>query len=449
MERSIRYAARALTAKYRLRVSIAPHLDRVVGVPGVAFTAFNCIVGVGIFSLPGLVAGVLGPAAIVAYLVCAVLIALVGLCFAEAGSRVTGSGGLYAYAGAAFGPVVGGVVGMLQLFANAVGSAAALARFFIDTVSSIWPAFGHAGASIALLVAIYTTLALVNMAGTRDGARLTVVLGILKLAPLLTIIAFGAFVAEPANLAWRAMPSVGQIGDGALILVLAFIGIETGLGLSGETHDPARTVPRAIALALGVVTALYIALQLTAQGVLGAALAGSTAPLADVAGALFGPSGASLLLLATCVSVGGYMVADMLSSPRGAYALAEAGQFPRWVAYVHPTRHTPVAAIALYATMVVLVAATGSFRQIAVLAVAGTLAMYLIVCLGVLRLRAKGIADAGAPFIAPGGPVVPFAAAAIIVCLLSTLAWGELAAGFVFIGITAAIFMLRGRNTGP
>lgn len=116
-----------------------PHLDRVVGVPGVAFSAFNCIVGVGIFSLPGLVAGVLGPAAILAYLVCAVLIGLVGLCFAEAGSRVTGSGGLYAYAGAAFGPVVGGVVGMLQLFANAIGSAAALARFFIDTLASIWP----------------------------------------------------------------------------------------------------------------------------------------------------------------------------------------------------------------------------------------------------------------------------------------------------------------------
>lgn len=421
-------------------MSQAPHLDRVVGVPGVAFTAFNCIVGVGIFSLPGLVAGVLGPAAIVAYLVCALLIALVGLCFAEAGSRVTGSGGLYAYAGAAFGPVVGGVVGMLQLFANAIGSAAALARFFLDTLAGIWPAMGQRGAGIALLVAIYATLALVNIAGTRDGARLTVVLGILKLAPLLAIIAFGVFAIQPDNLAWPAMPSVARIGDGALILVLAFIGIETGLGLSGETRDPARTVPRAIALALGVVATLYIALHLTAQGVLGAALAGSTAPLADVAGALFGPRGASLLLLATCVSVGGYMVADMLSSPRSAFALAEAGQFPRWVASIHPTRHTPVVAIALYATAVVLVAATGSFRQIAVLAVAGTLVMYLIVCLGVLRLRAKGVAQAGTPFVAPGGPIVPGAATVMAVWLLSTLAWRELAAGGVFIAGSSAIF---------
>lgn len=426
-------------------MSEAPHLDRVVGVPGVAFTAFNCIVGVGIFSLPGLVAGVLGPAAIVAYLVCAVLIALVGLCFAEAGGRVTGSGGLYAYAGAAFGPVVGGVVGMLQLFANAIGSAAALARFFLDTLAGIWPAIGSTGAGIALLVAIYTILALVNIAGTRDGTRLTVALGMLKLAPLLAIIGFGVFAIYPANLAWPAMPTVGQIGDGALILVLAFIGIETGLGLSGETRDPARTVPRAIALALGVVATLYIALQLTAQGTLGAKLAGSAAPLADVAGALFGPWGSSLLLIATCVSVGGYMVADMLSSPRSLYALAEAGQFPRSVAYIHPTRHTPVVAIALYGTAVVLVAATGSFKQIAVLAVAGTLVMYLIVCLGVLRLRARGVAEAGPPFVAPGGMLVPLAAVAMIVWLLSTLAWRELAAGCLFIALTAAIFTAHER----
>ena len=421
----------------------APHLDRVVGVSGVAFTAFNCIVGVGIFSLPGLVAGVLGPTAIIAYLVCAVLIGLVGLCFAEAGSRVSGSGGLYAYAGAAFGPVVGGVAGALSLLAGAIGSAAALARFFIDTLAVNWPALGHSGAGIALLVAIYATLALVNIAGTRDGARLTVTLGILKLVPLLAIIGFGIFAIHPANLAWPAMPPIGKVGDGALILFLAFMGIETGLGLSGEVRDPARTIPRAIALALGVVTMLYIALQLTAQGVLGPALAGASTPLADVAGALFGPRGSSLLLLTTTVSIGGYMVADMLASPRAVYALAEAGQLPRWVAQIHPARHTPAVAIGLYATAVVLVSASGSFRQLVVLTVAGTLLLYLIVCLGVLRLRARAVVQAGAPFIAPGGPVVPIAAAGIIMWLLSTLAWRELIAGVAFVLVAAAIYAAR------
>ncbi|WP_430388365.1 APC family permease [Blastomonas fulva] len=424
-------------------VRAKPHLDRVVGVPGIAFAAFNCIVGVGIFSLPGLVAGLLGPAAIIAYLVCAVLICLLGLCFAEAGSRVKASGGLYAYAGAAFGPVVGGVAGMLALFAGAIGSAAALARFFIDTLAALWPMLGNGGASLALLSAIYATLAVVNISGARDGARLTVTIGVVKLMPLLSIVLFGAFAIEPGNLAWPAIPPADKVGQGAMMLVLAFLGVECGLGLSGETRDPARTIPRALALALGGVAVLYIALQITAQGVLGPALAGTATPLADVAGKLFGPMGASLLLLATAMSIGGFIVADMFSSPRTAFALAEAGQLPRWIARIHPTRHTPSNAITLYATAVVLVSASGSFKQLVVLTVSGTLLLYLIVCLGVLRLRALDVRQAGTPFVAPGGALVPVAAAGIIVWLLSTLEARELLTGSAFVLVTAAIYQVR------
>src|SRR5260370_14807775 len=94
-------------------VPAAPSLKRVIGVGVLAFSSFNNIVGSGIFALPALVAALLGPAAILSYLVCAVLISLVGLCFAEVGSRVTSAGGLYAYARVPFGPVVGGVAGTL------------------------------------------------------------------------------------------------------------------------------------------------------------------------------------------------------------------------------------------------------------------------------------------------------------------------------------------------
>lgn len=81
-----------MTTKTGAYPTISP-LPRVIGVSGVAFTAFNCVVGVGIFGLPGLVAGALGSAAIFAYLV---LIGLIALCLAEAGSRVSDAGGLYA-----------------------------------------------------------------------------------------------------------------------------------------------------------------------------------------------------------------------------------------------------------------------------------------------------------------------------------------------------------------
>src|SRR6185369_13212752 len=180
------------------------------------------------------------------------------------------------------------------------------------------------------------------------------------------------------------------------------------------TRDPRRTIPRAIAMALGMVAVLYIGLQTVAQGVLGSALASSTAPLVDTANAVFGPSVSRLFVVLTLFSAGGYLIADMLSSPRIGYALAQAGQLPRCVGYVHPRRHTPALAIVLYAVLVVLVT------------VAGTLLLYLITCLGVLRLRAKGVAMSGTPFIAPGGVTVPLVAAAITIWLLSTLARAEL-----------------------
>ena len=120
----------------------AARLPRVIGVGALAASAVNTIVGSGIFGLPGLAAAMLGPAAVLAYLVCAVLIGLVGLCLAEVGSRVADAGGLYAYATAAFGPVVGGIAGTLLWVANSVVAGAAVATLLADTLTLAAPPLG-------------------------------------------------------------------------------------------------------------------------------------------------------------------------------------------------------------------------------------------------------------------------------------------------------------------
>ena len=419
------------------------NLPRVIGVPGVALTGFNCVVGVGIFGLPGLVAAVLGPTAIVAYLVCLVLFGLIALCFAEAGSRVSGAGGLYAYATAAFGPVVGGVTGMLMLFASSIGSAAAIARFFMDTLAGVWPLVADPAWNLVALVALYGGIALINVLGARDGNRLTITIGLLKFAPLALLIVVGAFYVDLGNLAWHGLPTTAQIGDATLILFFAFVGIESAFSISGETRAPARTIPRAIALAIAMIALLYIGLQIVTQGVLGAALASAQAPLVDTAGVVLGSHGAKLFVILSLISALGFMAGDMLGSPRIVYALAHAGQLPAALGAEHRRFATPAVAIVFYTTAVVAVAASGSFRQIAVMTVAGALVLYLICCLGVLKLRARNVADAGSPFVVPGGPIVPIAAAVIIVWLLSTLAMREMVATLVFVLVAALIFAVR------
>ncbi len=419
------------------------NLPRVIGVSGVAFTAFNCVVGVGIFGLPGIVAGVLGPAAVLAYVVCLILFGLIAHCLAEAGSRVSDAGGLYAYASAAFGPVVGGVAGVLMIFASSIGSAAAITRFFMDTLTGVWPFLADPVWNFAAMVVLYGSIALVNIIGTRDGNWLTIAIGFMKFIPLALLVIVGAFFVIPANLKWTELPAAGKIGDATLILFFAFVGIESALSISGETKNPARTIPRALAMAIAMIALLYIGLQTVTQGVLGAALASSKQPLVDTARVVLGAPGAQALVLLTLVSAFGFMAGDMLGSPRVVYALAHSGQMPRMCGAEHRRFKTPAVAIALYATAVILIAASGSFRQIALLAVAGTLVLYMICCLGVLRLRARKIADGGTPFVVPGGPVVPIAAAAIICWLLSTLALKEMIATAALVGVAAVIYYAR------
>lgn len=421
-------------------------LKRVIGVSGLAFSCFNSIVGAGIFAIPAAAAALLGPAAILDYVLCAVLIGLMGLCFAEIGSRVTTHGGIYAYAYVALGPIVGGIAGTLLWLANSVFPSAAISNFLADTLAITWPALGKTMPRVLFLAAVYSVVTFANIRATRWGARLSVATAVLKLTPLVLLIIAGAWAIHGPNLHWTGVPSLRTIGQGAVLLFFVFMGVEGGLTASGEVMNPSRTVPRAVGIAFVLVCVLYMGLQLVAQGVLGADLATARAPLVDTAIAAFGPWGGPCLLVASVLSALGYLSGDLLCSPRSLYALAEAGQLPRKLAFVHPRFGTPVVALVVYASLCFVTAISGSFRQLAIASSSGTLFLYLICCMGLLRLRKRNVAMEGEPFRAPGGPVVPLLAAAIMIWMLTTLEWKELAAAAVLVLGSAIAYWLRERS---
>ena len=307
------------------------------------------------------------------------------------------------------------------------------------------PAFGGGALRVVVLTTVYTLLAIVNIRGARSGVRLSMALVVIKIAPLVLLVAVGLFAVRASNLQWVGVPTAANIGQTAMLLIIAFMGTEGALTASGEVVNPARTVPRAILLALTLVAALYIGLQVVAQGVLGAELPNTAAPLVATATAIFGPWGTRLLLATTVLSVAGYLSADMLCSPRNLHALAERRQLPRVLASVQPRFKTPAVAVGAYAVMCAFVAWSGSFRQLIIVAASGTLVLYLICCLGLFRLRARNVATAGTPFRAPGGPFVPLIASAIIVWMLSTLAWTELAAAAFLVVVSGVAYALRER----
>lgn len=423
----------------------APSLLRGIGTIAFAFTIINTIVGSGIFGLPAAAAGIMGPAAVLGYVGCSILVGLVALCFAESGSRLPETGGTYAWSRAAFGPAVGSSVGYLMAFANLVGSNAAVGALLLASLRLALPQSPIL--PVALVILLYLVMAVTNIRGVSIGARVSAITVVVKLVPLLILVAAGLTAIKPSNLAWTGAPSIGTLGQGMVLLFFAFMGAEGPLSASGEVRDARRTIPRALALAVLGTGTLYFLVQLVAQGVLGPVLPQATdAPLAEAAAVIFGPPGRTFLLWAAVLSTAGYITADVLSGPRMLFALSRDGLLPSVLGRVHPTFRTPDVAIAVYVVFCASLALSGTFRQLAVFASAGTLGVYLVSALGVLQLRRKGLGEAENPFVVPGGPVVPLLSALIVIGLLSSLTLKELLATLALAVVGFIPGLIRARS---
>lgn len=426
--------------------SSAAPLVRALGTRALAMNIVNCLVGSGIFVLPGSVAALLGASAVVAYVLCAAAMGLIALCLAEAGSRVHAPGGVYAYIEAAFGPAAGFVGGAL-FWLSLVGASAALTTVVAGVVVGAIPGLAGPVAKGIAMALLLGGLAAANVRGVRSGARLMEAVTSLKLLPLVLLVLVGLFAIRAPNLAWSGLPAAGDLGRAALLLIFAFMGIETALGSSGEVRDPARTVPRAILLGLAAVAVLYAGIQVVSQGVMGPALATSgDTPLVATAARAMGPWGARLLLAATSLAAFGYLSGDMLASPRLLYAFSRGGLLPRALGAVHPRFRTPHVAIAVYAATCLVLAVSGTFETLVLISVVATLLVYLGCCLAVLELRRRGVGEASAPFRAPGGPVVPLLASGVVFWLMAQATAREFAAVGITTAAALAIYLLRRRH---
>lgn len=423
-------------------------LLRAVGPLGLAAAIANVTIGGGIFRLPSVVAESLGPAAPVAYVVCASVMAMIAMSIAEAGSRVSATGGPYAYVETAFGPFAGYMVGVMTWMIG-VTAVAAVANVFIDSLGAIAPAFASPGGRAAGLVLVFGLFAVVNVIGVEHGSRLNTLTIVLKLVPLVLLVALGIGAVQPANLAVTDTPTVSTITRTSIVLLFAFTGVESAMVPGGEVRDPSRTVPRAILIGMSGVTILYLVVQLVAQGVLGGALAASKTPLADAAGVAMGPWGRQLLLVGVVVSTFGYLSGMSLASPRSLYAFGRDGYLPRAVAAIHPRFRTPWVAVIVQLTLVCALAISSSFGALAVISNVAALLVYFGCAAGAWQLRRLGIQEPGTtPFRMPAGAVVPWVACAAILGLLTSITAAEWLVLAEVAGVATVVFLVARRRKG-
>jgi amino acid transporter len=409
-------------------------LLRVVGIPGLALGIIGVIVGAGIFALPSAMAAALGTYSPLAFLGCALAVGCVALCFAEGGSRVPTSGGSYGYVSEAFGPAVGYVAGTLLWLGDVLANGGVAAALAAVGAAQLPPGAAPLGRAL-LIVGVIGAIALVNLRGVAQGTRLIGVASIAKLLPLGVFVIAGALFSHAASaLPASAQPGGVALGRALMLGVFAFAGMETSLAASGEVRAPNRTIPRALLLALSLVTALYVAIQLVAERLLGASLPHAAAPLADAMGRI-NPGLRALMLAGTGISMLGFLASDLLASPRVLFALARDGLLPRVLGRLHPRTRVPHVAILLYAALAAVLALSGTFVELAVLSSLVTAGLYILGCAAAWRLRQRGVALAGPPLALRG--LAPVALAGI----LSMLALIALASRAERLGLLGVVLL--------
>ncbi len=396
-------------------------LRRNIGAWAMAAAIINGVVGAGIFSLPATMAQAAGRLAPYAYLLCGAVMALIVLCFAEAGSRLPTSGGVYGTVTVALGPLAGFVCGIMTWMASVL-ACGGIAGAFASTVGTVVPAVAAGPGRTLLILAAIGGIALVNLQGVRTAAWAVSGVTLVKLVPLVLFVAVGAAVLLAGGLAPpAALPPapLSGLGQAVILGVFAFSGMETPLAASGEVADGHRNVPRALFASMGFVLVLYVGIQLVAQTFLGAGLAGQAAPLAAAAGRL-GPVARAVLVASAGLSMLAWIGSDILGAPRILFAFARDGLLPRVLGRASPRTAAPDVAILVHAGIAAGLALSGSFTGLVVASALNTAGLYFLGCAAAWVLHRRGTAASGTPVsfaVLPAAAACGMAAMVALVCL--------------------------------
>lgn len=420
----------------------AEGLKRELGVLDVTTNVINITIGSGIFLMPAIIAGLLGNASMIAYIVCGFMYMLVTLCFAEASSRISTSGGAYAYIEKAFGPYFGTLANVLLAISGILISAA-LVNGIADMLSVSFRVFEHFFYRGLLFIICFGLFAYSNIIGVKQGMRVAKATTLLKVLPLVLLVIAGLFELNASHLHWPGFPSGDKLGSACLLLFFAFFGGETALSVSGEMKNPKRTAPAGLLLGVISVIVFYSLIQLVSQSALGPELITQKAPLAAAAGKLMGNWGIKILLIGGLISIIGTLYSLVIVFPRVLFAGAVDGLLPKFLSKVHPKYATPHWAIIVFALIAFLLAFSGGFRQLVILATISMLLLYVGVALALIKFRISKENKFPASFMLPGGVIIPGLTLIVISWLLSKSTPDEVKAAGIFIAIVSLIYLLK------
>jgi basic amino acid/polyamine antiporter, APA family len=324
------------------------------GITGWEFAALiiNITMGAGILGLPAKAYELLGVYSILAFVVCGLFIGLVILCFAEVGSRFRKTGGPYLYALESFGSAVGFQAGWL-LWLSRLFAFASVCNLLVNYTSFFFPGLAGGWERSGFITIVILILALLNWIGIRYTTIVNDILAVIKVVLLLGFVIAGSFHMDRKAFHIPSLPPLADFSTAILLLVFAFSGFDVAAVASGEVRNPRKNIPFALGIALGIVTLLYIGIQVVSIGSL-PGLAKSERPLSDATSLFAGKAGVAFFTIGAIVTITGTLNVLILTCSRLLFAMAEQRQVPSFLREVHPRFKTPTYAL-LTSTAILLV----------------------------------------------------------------------------------------------
>lgn len=416
------------------------------------------IIGSGIFRNPAEVARHAGSSGLTLtiWIVGGVIALLGAFCFGELGARNPQAGGSYVYLRDAFGELPAFLYAWSLLLIIATGAIAGVAVTFADYTVALFDLPGTF--SVPLAVGAIVLLSGVNYVGVKSGAITQNIFTVLKLLPLVILIAAGLLLsgvapeaAGPVAAPGGFGPVVLTIGVGLVPVLFSYGGWQQANMIGEEIIDAPRNLPRAILIGVIAVVAVYVLANVAYLKTLGVSgLAASTAPAADAMRLVLGPVGGTIIAAGIAVSTFGFLNLVILVSPRVYQTMASDGLFFPQIARLHPRYRTPAAAIIFQAIWAIGLTLTGKYGDLVAYVVFGDWIFFgsTVATLYVFRARDRANGNDPAPagrFSATGYPWTPalfiLAAAYVVVSSVKSNPANTLkGAALILLGVPVFLF---------
>jgi basic amino acid/polyamine antiporter, APA family len=432
-------------------------LKRELGLASAVALLVGEVIAVGIFLTPADMAKSLGSPLwiLIIWLLMGGMAFSGALCYGELAARFPAAGGGYVYLREAYGPGLAFLYGWKCFLVMDPGISAALATGLASYAGYMIPLSTLTAKVLA--IGVILILAVANILGMRVGAWLMKLLTFLKLGLLALIVLWG-FVMQLGD--WSnflpfaaqhpgSAPLFPALAGGMIAAFFSFGGWWDLSKLSGEVRDPSRTLPKALAYGVSIVTLVYILTSAVFIYLVPMERATSGEAFAAQAGeVLFGRAGGQIFSGIVIISVLGSLLAVMITAPRVYYAMARDGVFFKSVAKVHPRFNTPILAIVLQALFACLLVGLGTFNQIVAYFIFITVIFIALSVAAIFKLRKQD--HESETYQTPLYPFTPLFFLVLVVILLFFLAANnpmQALAGVGVVALGAPVYYLFFRKT--